>query len=248
MDSFSWQDEKDKEEENLRARQIRWPSFMPFFWLGLAAVLGPFAAEELSFPWHWWAGLVIGTLLFILLRRKPHEAVQTVRRLPAVLALTAFALTAMLYQLSLPSIQPNNLLYYHKRGPVTITGLVVSPPEIKQNSLQVVVEACSLKAENLPVREPQIDGKLIFYLSLGTELRYGDIVEIKGELLPPEEGVNFSWRDYLKHQGIYSTILYPRVRLMERDRGNPLKAALFRLRESGGRVLSKIFPVRRTAC
>ena len=242
MHSFSWQDEIDKEEENLRARQIRWPGFMPFFWLGLAAVLGPFAAEEISFPWHWRAGLVIGALLFTILRRKPNEAVQTVRRLPAVLALAAFALPAMLYQLSLPSIQPNNLLYYHKRGPVTINGLVISPPETKQNSLQVVVEAYSLKAENLPVREPQVDGKLIFYLSLGTELRYGDLVEIQGELLPPEEGVNFSWRDYLKHQGIYSTMLYPRARLMERDRGNPLKAALFRLRESGGRVLNKIFP------
>ena len=242
MGSFSWQDENEIEEENLRARQIRWPAFMPFFWLGLAAVLGPFAGDELNFPWHWWAGLVVGALLFTILRRRPHEAVQTVRRLPAALTLAVFGLTAMLYQLSLPSNQPNNLLYYHKRGPVTITALVSSPPETKQNSLQVVVEAFSLRAENLPVREPEVEGKLIFYLPLGTELRYGDLIEIRGELLPPEEGVNFSWRDYLKHQGIYSTILYPRARLMQRDRGNPLKAALFRLRESGGQVLSAIFP------
>jgi hypothetical protein len=34
---FSSQDAINTEEEKLRARQIRWPAFMPFFWLGLAA-------------------------------------------------------------------------------------------------------------------------------------------------------------------------------------------------------------------
>jgi hypothetical protein len=35
---------------------------------------------------------------------KPHKTVQTVRRFPAALALVAFALTAMLYQWSLPKV------------------------------------------------------------------------------------------------------------------------------------------------
>jgi len=242
MVDFSSQDEKEIEEENLRARQIRWPAFMPFFWLGLAAVLGPFAAEELNFPWYWWAVLVIGCLLFTVLTRKPHKSVQTVRRFPGALALAAFALTAMFYQLSLPQAEPDNLLYYHNKGEVNITALVVAPPEMKQNSLQVLVKSLSLRAEDLAVREPEVNGKIIFYLPLGSEVRYGDLLEIKGELLPPDEGIEFSWREYLKHQGVYSTMEYPRFRLVERDRGNPLRAVLYRLRENGGEVLSAIFP------
>lgn len=242
MIDFSSQDKKDIEEENLRARQIRWPSFMPFFWLGLAAVLGPFAAEEVNFPWYWWTVLGLGALLFTFISKKPRVSVQTVRRFPAALALAAFALTAMLYQLSLPQAKPDNLLYYHNKGEVNITALVIAPPEMKQNSLQVLVESRSLRAEDLAVREPEVNGKIIFYLPLGSQAQYGDLVEIKGELLPPNEGVDFSWREYLKHQGVYSTMEFPSFRLLEENQGNPLRAVLYRLRENGGKVLSTIFP------
>lgn len=239
---FSSPDKQETEEEQLRARQIRWPAFMPFFWLGLAAVLGSFAAEELNFPWYWWALLVLGALFFTVLSIKPHKSVQTVRRFPAALALAAFALTAMLYQLSLPQAEPDNLLYYHNKGKVIITALVIAPPEMKQNSMQILVESRSLRAEDLAVREPQVNGKIIFYLPLGSQIRYGDLVEIKGELLPPDEGIDFSWREYLKHQGVYSSMPYPNFRVVGANQGNPLRAALYRLRENGGEVLSAIFP------
>lgn len=242
MVDLSAQDENDIEEEKLRARQIRWPAFMPFFWLGLAAVVGPFASEELRFPWYWWMALGIGASLISILKRSKPTSVKSVRRFPAALALAVFALTAMLYQLSLPRAEPDNLLYYHNKGDLTITALVVAPPEMKENSLQVLVESRSLQAEELAVREPEVDGKIIFYLPLGSEVQYGDVVEIKGELLPPDEGIDFSWREYLNHQGVYSTMEYPRFRLVESNRGNPLRAVLYRLRENGGQVLSAIFP------
>ena len=127
MLDFSSQDEKDKEEADLRARQFRWPAFMPFFWLGLAAIIGPFAAEEFNFPWFWWLILAAAAILLVIFRKRSPKNVQTIRRFPAVLALAAFALTAMLYQLSLPEADPDNLLYYHNRGEVTVTALVVSP-------------------------------------------------------------------------------------------------------------------------
>lgn len=242
MDDHSQQDVTDTEEQNLRARQIRWPAFMPFFWLGLAAVVGSFAAEELNFPWYWWAVLGMGAILFTFLSKKPQSNIQTVRRFPAGLALAAFALTAMLYQMSLPLAEPDNLLYYHNKGKVTISALVIEPPEMKKSSLQIMVESRSLRAENLAVSEPEVTGKIIFYLPLGTDVAYGDLVEIKGELYAPEEGTSFAWREYLKHQGIYSTMEYPRFQLVERNQGNPLRAALFRLRDNGAEVLSAIFP------
>jgi len=242
MMNFSSQEDQQNEEKNLRARQIRWPAFMPFFWLGLAAVLGSFASEELNFPWYWWAVLGLGALLFTFLSAESHKSVQTVRRFDAALALAAFALTAMLYQLSLPQAEPDNLLYYHNKGEVKITALVIAPPEMKQNSLQVLVESRSLRAEDLAVREPEVQGKIIFYLPLGSDIHYGDLVEIKGELLPPDEGIDFSWREYLKHQGVCSTMEFPHFYVIGRNQGNPLRSVLYRLRENGGEVLSAIFP------
>lgn len=236
-------DQQEKtEEEKLRAQKIRLPSFMPFFWLALAAVVGSFASDELKFPWYYWAALAFLALLLTVFHKKVQTPVQTIRTLPLSLILFVFCLTAMLYQISLPKNEPNNLIYYHNKGKVSLTGMVVAPATAKQNSLQVRVAAQSLLAKNLVGQEPSVEGQVIFYLPLGTDIRYGDLVNIRGELLPPEEGIEFSWRDYLRHQGVNSTFDFPILKIIERDKGNPLRAALFKLRESGARVLSEIFP------
>lgn len=236
-------DQQEKtEEEKLRAQKIRLPSFMPFFWLALAAVVGSFASDELKFPWYYWAALAFLALLLTVFHKKVQTPVQTIRTLPLSLILFVFCLTAMLYQISLPKTEPNNLIYYHNKGEVSLTGMVVAPATAKQNSLQVRVAAQSLLAKNLVGQEPSVEGQVIFYLPLGTDIRYGDLVNIRGELLPPEEGIEFSWRDYLRHQGVNSTFDFPILKIIERDKGNPLRAALFKLRESGARVLSEIFP------
>ena len=236
-------DQQEKtEEEKLRAQKIRLPSFMPFFWLALAAVVGSFASDELKFPWYYWAALAFLALLLTVFHKKVQTPVQTIRTLPLSLILFVLCLTAMLYQISLPKNEPNNLIYYHNKGEVSLTGMVVAPATAKQNSLQVRVAAQSLLAKNLVGQEPSVEGQVIFYLPLGTDIRYGDLVNIRGELLPPEEGIEFSWRDYLRHQGVNSTFDFPILKIIERDKGNPLRAALFKLRESGARVLSEIFP------
>lgn len=236
-------DQQEKtEEEKLRAQKIRLPSFMPFFWLALAAVVGSFASDELKFPWYYWAALAFLALLLTVFHKKVQTPVQTIRTLPLSLILFVFCLTAMLYQISLPKNEPNNLIYYHNKGEVSLTGMVVAPATAKQNSLQVRVAAQSLLAKNLVGQEPSLEGQVIFFLPLGTDIRYGDLVNIRGELLPPEEGIEFSWRDYLRHQGVNSTFDFPILKIIERDKGNPLRAALFKLRESGARVLSEIFP------
>lgn len=236
-------DQQEKtEEEKLWAQKIRLPSFMPFFWLALAAVVGSFASDGLKFPWYYWAALAFLALLLTAFHKKVQTPVQTIRTLPLSLILFVLCLTAMLYQISLPKNEPNNLIYYHNKGEVSLTGLVVAPATAKQNSLQVRVAAQSLLAKNLVGQEPSVEGQVIFYLPLGTDIRYGDLVNIRGELLPPEEGIEFSWRDYLRHQGVNSTFDFPILKIIERDKGNPLRAALFKLRESGARVLSEIFP------
>ena len=182
---------EDDAEAKLRAQKIRLPSFMPFFWLALAAVVGSFSSDKLNFPWFWWFLLALIGLLLTVFHKKVQTPVQTIRRLPLSLVLVVFALTAMLYQISLPKNQPDNLIYYHNKGEVSLTGMVVAPAEAKQNSLQVRVEAQSLLAKNLVGQEPAVEGQVIFYLPLGTDIRYGDLVNIRGECFPLKKGSNF---------------------------------------------------------
>ena len=78
--------------------KVHIPAFMPFFWLGLAAIAGSLLSEWLGGTWgYWMAGGVISLLLLIVLpRQKP------LRKVPAAMLIMVCSLTGMLYQLSLP--------------------------------------------------------------------------------------------------------------------------------------------------
>ena len=78
--------------------KVHIPAFMPFFWLGLAAIAGSLLADWLKYGWEiWLAGSILSLGLFILLpREKP------LRKLPAGLLIMVCCLTGMLYRLSLP--------------------------------------------------------------------------------------------------------------------------------------------------
>jgi len=221
-------------------RKFRIPAFMPFFWLGLAGVAGPVLGQMVHLSWYWWGGLVLAGIISILIHRKDRIAIQTIRSVPVTLVLAALGITAMLYQLSLPTADPEHLLYYHQSGNINLTGVVVAPPEQKTSSLEVVVSAEKLALPGMPGHP--VSGKVLFYVPLGTVISYGDRVDVWGELEKPDEGENFYWREYLGHQGIYSTIQYPNVKVIEHDQGNSLLAALYTLRESGSQVLTQIFP------
>jgi competence protein ComEC len=240
MSDRNWRDDSIEKRIEARKRDFRFPAFMPFFWLGLAAIAGSFLADLIRLPWYLWAVLLaIGLLSSIIHFRKRKSAPATLRSIPFSLILGAFALTAMLYQLSLPVMSARQLASYHLKGKVSLIGLVILPPEEKSSSLEVVVAAENIRVSG---KEHEVEGKLLFYIPIGTTLKYGDRVEIWGELEKPEEGEEFQWREYLRHKGIYTTTRYPQVKVKAHDQGNPILAALYHLRDYGGRILTQIFP------
>ena len=72
--------------------------------------------------------------------------------------------------------------------------------------------------------------------------RYGDLVEVQGHLETPPTFEAFDYRGYLSRSGIDSLIAYPDVQLLARDRGNPLRAALFEIRSSLSDSIAGILP------
>lgn len=239
MSDRDWQDESIEKRIDARKREFRFPSFMPFFWLGLAGIAGPLVSDQIGLGWYWWAGLACLGLMSLFLNRRKTPAVQTVRSLPVGLVLLFFSLTAMLYQLRLPQDGQNQLTWYHQKGKITLTGVVSAPPETRPTSLEVVVRAEKVVFNG--VARP-VGGKVLFYLPLGSRIAYGDRLEIRGEFEKPQEGENFRWREYLEHKGIRSTTRYPQIKVIESGQGHPILSLLYRTRERGNAVLTQIFP------
>lgn len=221
--------------------KVHIPAFMPFFWLGLAAIAGSLLSDWLGFGWGiWLAGTVMCLILLVILpRQKP------LRKVPATMLLLICCLSAMLYQFTLPANTDSDIRSYIGKGIVSFTGTVSEPPEASGSSVRYVISAESLEKDNRNAQA--VEGKVLLSLPLGFDFKYGDRLKVTGELIAPPAGSGGSWRDYLNHRGIYTYSQYGRVYRLESGGGNPLLALLYGLRDKGARVIDTIFPAPENA-
>ncbi len=221
--------------------KVHIPAFMPFFWLGLAAIAGSLLSEWLKIGWVAWlaGGGVSLVLLFVLPHQKP------LRKVPGMMLMMVCCLTGMLYQFSLPANTPSDIRSYIGEGIVSFNGIVSEPPKASGSSVRYVILA--EKLEKTGSKTQTVNGKVMLSLPLGYDFKYGDRLEVVGELIAPPAGSGGSWRDYLEHRGIYTYSQFGRVMLLETGGGNPLFRILYGLRDKGARVIDQVFPAPENA-
>jgi competence protein ComEC len=76
------------------------------------------------------------------------------------------------------------------------------------------------------------------------EVQRGDLVQVTGTLAPPKEitGDAFPYRDWLKRQGIYTTLDYPRLKLLATGQDFLVGRWFYRLNEQARQVISQFVP------
>ena len=101
----------------------------------------------------------------------------------------------------------------------------------------------------LDVRESYVNGRwrldsggVVMRVPLFPEYRYGDLLEVRGHLETPPTFEAFDYRGYLARRSIDSLLVYPRVRVLDHNRGNPVRAALFKARSSLSDSITGILP------
>ena len=122
-----------------------------------------------------------------------------------------------------------------------MTGYIISPPvkTPSRTSLRVQLD------KSQPNGELPNDGRilLVFYDEPGADFQYGDRLSINGKIiLPPDAGSGFSYREYLARSGITAMINNPDVSLLPGFSGEPLKAAVYRLRKTLVDQVFRLFP------
>jgi competence protein ComEC len=170
------------------------------------------------------------------------------------LLLLVIFLGAARYQYSLPELSPSSIAWYNDREEeFVVEGIVDSFPEERDQYtyLRVRVERISPVGEIgfTPVR-----GSLLARIPIIEEWKYGDRVRLEGLLSTPFESEEFSYRNYLARQGIYSYfacafcmscpawVKDDCVRLVQHGQGNPVLAAIYALRERAVKVVYDLFP------
>ncbi len=81
------------------------------------------------------------------------------------------------------------------------------------------------------------------YVPRYTDYRYGDRLNVRGELKTPEAFDGFDYRGYLAGQGIYSVLYYPdEVSIVDRGGGNPFLLKIYDLRRALAASLKRALP------
>ncbi len=97
---------------------------------------------------------------------------------------------------------------------VVLIGKVVKEPDIRERSVKLTVEVES------------INGKILVTTGRYPGYKYGDKLKIIGELKTPVVFEDFNYKDYLKKEGIYSVIYYPKIEIIDRGRASVVYAKI----------------------
>ncbi|MBC8263187.1 MAG: ComEC family competence protein [Anaerolineales bacterium] len=197
----------------------------------------------------WLLGICLASLLQL-----PTELIRLAAVLPAAVVILwwrerpirlgsacclALLLGALRFSASVPQFNEHSLTNYNDTGWTTVKGVVVAEPDVRDQRTNLRVEAHQIRVEE---QWQDIEGTVLVQASRYPRYAYGDELEISGLLETPPEFEDFSYRDYLANQGIYSVLRRPQINLVTHGQGNPIYAALFALKERALSTIGAMLP------
>jgi len=202
-------------------------------YLGCAWVAGIFLGSEFNLPLALiLTGLVPLPLLFFLRQHRKLIILTS-------LCLIVFFGGASYFQSSLPIVNENCLQFYNDQGTVEIEGLVDNDPEVRDKSTHLHFLATKIK---LGEEEHEVSGTALLFVPRYPTYSYGDVLLVKGELETPPRLDDFDYQGYLAHQGIYSTMVYPEIEILETGKGSKLLGWVYSVRNRLSQNLAQVLP------
>lgn len=125
---------------------------------------------------------------------------------------------------------------------VKIKAWVSDETDERENYVRIVAQATHFFNWELKDWQEISEFKLLLLSPRFPELRYGDAIEIQGKLRAPENISEFDWKAYLAKDEIYAEIAYPRIAILQEQKGSAIKRALFSLKEKYQESIGRLLP------
>jgi len=118
-----------------------------------------------------------------------------------------------------------NFLSLQENKKVELLGLIVDEPEIKENNQKLIVQ----------VKENNEKTKILITANFDQDFKYGDEINFSGNLQKPQnftsdQGKEFDYINYLKKDGIFYVMNYPKLEIISSDNGSHIKSFLFSIK------------------
>lgn len=161
-------------------------------------------------------------------------------REPTVLKISTCVMLLFVGVWRYQSVQPaGNSLWIQSLndGPeVSLTSQIVSDPEVVGNTQRLEVGSWRMEDGTT------LEGRALVKTRRYPEYHYGNEIKIVGRLETPPEFEEFSYRNYLATQGIYSLMDYPKITLLSSGNGNRTYAKLINFRHHLEEKINQILP------
>ena len=207
---------------------------MRLFWIGLIWLAGIWLGRFLSFS----AGsLLLASGLGLLLTVVGEDNLRKLGVAAAVLFLGAWR-TAV----AVPDFDSSHISAHNDTFRIaTLTGVVSDYPDVRDDYIGLHVESESVRysESETPLL---IHGDALVRANRFSSFSYGDRIEALGILETPPEFEDFSYRDYLSRQDIFSLMTNASATTIAAGEGNPILHLLFGLRQRALETLYSIFP------
>ena len=191
----------------------------------------------------WWPGVAaigVAGLVGAALERRPQAAVL------GLLAAGLFVAGAARYVDQRPPDAPTGIARYNDTS-VRFRALVTDEPDVRGRSQRVRLSVREVfdPSTSLGAGDGQWQpesGGVLLRGALFPRYRYGDLLELRGELERPPSSPDFDYREYLARQGVVSVIAFPEIETIATGRGGLALAALHDVRRELGDALGRALP------
>ncbi|MDP2931932.1 MAG: ComEC/Rec2 family competence protein [Chloroflexota bacterium] len=206
---------------------------MSLIYLSGAWVLGIWLGSRFGLPLALMAvGLIPLPFLFFFRNRRKTIILSS-------LCLVALFGGAAYFPSNQAIIDESRLQSYNDRGTVEIRGTVNADPEIGDKTTHLRFAAAEIRAGG---EWQPVSGTALLFVPVYAGYSYGDVLNATGKLQTPPQLSDFDYPGYLAHQGIYSTMLYPKIEVVAKGQGSRLLGWVYALRSRLSQTLAAILP------
>ena len=222
---------------------VEFTGWLPLLWLSLSFIAGILLASLLTLPiLVWWILAGAAFFIFVLLCILSERRLLSIKPLLLffIAILTVFIFGATRYQSTIPAVDANYIAWYNDREyEVLVTGTLTDPPDVRDTytNLRLNVTSIDTGDETLPIH-----GLMLARVLPGGDWHYGDVVRLRGHLKTPPSNEDFSYQDYLAHQGIRAYMPDAVATRLPFTGGNPVLRLVYAFKEQAIDRLYRIFP------
>lgn len=206
---------------------------MTLIYLSCAWVIGILLGSKFNLPLVLTLIGLVPLPLLLFLRQYRKSIIST------SLCLIALFGSAFYFQSCQPTIDEDYLQFYNDQGTVEIKGIIDTDPEIREKTTHLRLKAKEIKSNT---GWHEVTGTALLFVPRYPTYSYGDLLLITGKLETPSQLDDFDYQGYLAHQGIYSTMLYPEIEILERGKGFKPLEWVYSLRNRLSQTLAEVLP------